>query len=136
MRAGTPPGKGRRPKWREVGHEPGDRRVLRSHAEGRRLTDRQRRKLGVGCRDERDDTAVGVTNDVIAGLRHLEQLASLNVEVDVLEWRIRRIAGARRHDERVALGERGAAQATSCRLNVDENEPRAGSRDLPVPLVP
>ncbi len=102
-------------------------RMLASHAEGRRLGDRQRRELGVGRSEERDDAAVGVPDEVIARLQQLEQLAGLNLEVDALERRVRRIAGARGHDERVALGERTLRRPSSCRPEPwTEHEPRAG----------
>jgi len=98
---------------------------------------RERSQVGRPCREERHDPAVGVADEMVSRLEHLQQLSSLDVEVDPLERRVRRIAGPSRHDERVALGKRtlrGPARVAAG--SVDEHKPRAGPHDLDVHSAP
>jgi hypothetical protein len=74
-----------------------------------------------------------MSEHVVTGLQHLEQLACLGFEVDVLERRVRGIARTRGHDEGVALGERPLRRPARVAAGaVDEHESRAGPHDLDV----
>jgi hypothetical protein len=74
-----------------------------------------------------------VADEVVARLQHLEQLAGLLLEVDPFEWRVRRIPGARRHHERVALGERTLRGPSRVAARaVDQHQPWARPHDLDV----
>jgi hypothetical protein len=110
--------------------------VLGRNAECRRLGHGERTQIGRLRRQQGDDAAVGMSEQMIFRLEHFEQLAGLSLEVDVLERWVRGIARTCGHDERVAVGERPLRRpARVAARAVDENEPRAGPRDLDVHLV-
>ena len=74
---------------------------------------------------------------MVSRLEQLEQLTGLDVEVDALEPRVRRIPRARGHDEPVVLRKRTLREPSRVATRaVDENEPRPGPRDLDVQLGP
>ena len=64
---------------------------------------------------------------MIARLQEVQELLGLLLEVDSSERRVRRIAAAGRHDERVALGQRSLRRpARVAAGTVHQNEARAG----------
>jgi hypothetical protein len=104
-----------------VGEELLDRWVPTRDVEGGRLDDRQRGERRPSRREERDDGAVGVRNEVVAGLEQRRDLLRLSLEVDRPERWVRRVSGPGGDDELEALGER--------LLRVPREPPR---RDRPV----
>src|SRR5262249_58533930 len=70
-----------------------DRGISSRHAEGRRLVDRQRPNRLPRRNQQRDDAAVRVADEMVAGPDDLTDLPGLLLKVDALQRRGGRIAG-------------------------------------------
>ena len=83
----------------DPGEELLDRGVAARDAEGRRLADRQRREhRPARRREQRDDAAVRVPDEVVAVAQLGRNVVGLLLEVDPLERRAGRVAAPREED--------------------------------------
>jgi hypothetical protein len=112
-----------------------DRGVPARDAERRRLVDCERADGALGRDQQRDDTSVGMADEVVSGLHDRADFGCLLLEVQALEWRIRRVAGAVDDHELEPFRERphglpGRGAVSDAPVNEDDARPAADRLDM------